>query len=397
MRLNGIPIGRLALSDLQDLVENRVGESRTLDFKETTPAGNEDGKKGFLADISAFANTGGGVILYGVRTVRDESGNDTGVAEALVGVGAENLDKVKQRLESLAHDSVSPSLAEVLRFQEIEVPGVASPILALGIPRSLVGPHRVVYNRSNRFYRRADTRNYEPDIPELRRMFLESASWIDEATSWRAERMRRVLGQEVYPRIITSPATFIHVLPLGRLGQSLDLASKEAAFTNPPLRPLRTGNGMDWRFNVDGFICFAQDESRTIASYTQVLRFGGVEGFTAFGHISRPGSADGIVWGESLEQDVPQYVGRALTVIHSTLAVDPPYAVYLSLHGTRGLPVQSGGIGLRLDRALIDQDVIQPPPAIIDDPGRDISTDLRPMLDVVWQSGGLARAPTGRR
>lgn len=91
---------------LSRLVSNGVPESRTLEFKRDLPGGANDDKKEFLADVTAFANTLGGDLIYGV----DEAG---GIASAADGVVVEDMDAAQLRLEQLLRDGVEPRLASV--------------------------------------------------------------------------------------------------------------------------------------------------------------------------------------------------------------------------------------------------------------------------------------------
>jgi len=53
--------------DIQELVDTDVAESQELDYKECRALQNTDGKKNDLSKhVSAFANAGGGTIIYGV-------------------------------------------------------------------------------------------------------------------------------------------------------------------------------------------------------------------------------------------------------------------------------------------------------------------------------------------
>lgn len=91
---------------LSRLVSNGVPESRTLEFKRDLPGGANDDKKEFLADVTAFANTLGGDLIYGI----DEAG---GIASAADGVVVEDKDAAQLRLEQLLRDGVEPRLASV--------------------------------------------------------------------------------------------------------------------------------------------------------------------------------------------------------------------------------------------------------------------------------------------
>ncbi len=49
--------------------ENAVAESRSLDYKAALPSGGDEGKREFLCDVSSFANTVGGCLIYGVTEI----------------------------------------------------------------------------------------------------------------------------------------------------------------------------------------------------------------------------------------------------------------------------------------------------------------------------------------
>lgn len=56
----------LGRDDIEQLIQESVSESRTLDYKEELPGNSDQQKKDFLADVSAFANTRGGDLIFGV-------------------------------------------------------------------------------------------------------------------------------------------------------------------------------------------------------------------------------------------------------------------------------------------------------------------------------------------
>jgi len=52
--------------ELDSLIANGVPEGKTIEYKKVLP-GNFDGdKKEFLADVSSFANTAGGDLIFGI-------------------------------------------------------------------------------------------------------------------------------------------------------------------------------------------------------------------------------------------------------------------------------------------------------------------------------------------
>ena len=53
--------------DLQELIRDQVSESLTLDYKASPAMQRTDAKKAELSkDVSAFANSAGGILVYGI-------------------------------------------------------------------------------------------------------------------------------------------------------------------------------------------------------------------------------------------------------------------------------------------------------------------------------------------
>src|SRR3954451_17276289 len=65
------PVQGISKDDIDALVADEVREGRTLDYKEKLPGNADKDKKEFLADVSSFANAGGGDMIFGVVEKRD--------------------------------------------------------------------------------------------------------------------------------------------------------------------------------------------------------------------------------------------------------------------------------------------------------------------------------------
>lgn len=68
------------------LLENKVSERKTIDYKRDLPGGADQDKKEFLADVSSFANTEGGELIFGMTEA-------SGVPTEIVGVAIGNPDR----------------------------------------------------------------------------------------------------------------------------------------------------------------------------------------------------------------------------------------------------------------------------------------------------------------
>ena len=138
------------MSLLKDLIEGGAGavkalqieESATLDYKRDFPKKHRE----FAKDVTAFANTEGGLIIYGV-----EEKNHRPVAFPGVKISADILREKENVIES----SVMPPLRIKLRPVPLEDKG-DSGFLLVDIPRSFDRPHMVEVKDEYRYYGRRD-------------------------------------------------------------------------------------------------------------------------------------------------------------------------------------------------------------------------------------------------
>ena len=86
---------RLQLEDIRSLMCNKIGESLNLDYKKELGSNEEIAK-----DISAFANTLGGKIIYGVN-------EEGGIPVSMVWIDKEG---VKERIENVILSRIQPEL-----------------------------------------------------------------------------------------------------------------------------------------------------------------------------------------------------------------------------------------------------------------------------------------------
>jgi predicted HTH transcriptional regulator len=116
--------------DLQALIANGVAEGRTIDYKNALPTGADESKRDFLADVSSFANTLGGDLVYGM----DESG---GLPASITPLAISDVDFEKQRLDSLIQSGISPRVRTHIHSVALENGDNA---LVVRIERSWSGP-----------------------------------------------------------------------------------------------------------------------------------------------------------------------------------------------------------------------------------------------------------------
>ena len=125
------PLNSVTEQDLIDLVTNSVAERTTLDYKQQLPEMNDAGKRELLADISSFANTAGGDLIFGIA----ESG---GVPTDIPGVQISDIDQEIQRFESIIRTVLAPRIRNSIRAVTLQKGGY---VLIIRAEQSWYGPH----------------------------------------------------------------------------------------------------------------------------------------------------------------------------------------------------------------------------------------------------------------
>lgn len=166
------PLSQIEESDIQALVDNEQKESVALEFKQEL-SGSDREKKEIPKDISAIANTEGGFVIFGIRE------NDGKAAEV---VGTPKLignQPVEEWVESVLISNVRPRLTVKPKIIPI-TSNANNVVVVLQIPQSPRRPHMVTIDGENAYYKRHNYQTSYADEHEVRSMFLESKTSIDE-------------------------------------------------------------------------------------------------------------------------------------------------------------------------------------------------------------------------
>ena len=134
-------------SDLQRLIDDQVEEDSRLEYKAAESLGLSDGKKNEISkDVSAFANSAGGTIIYGIR---ESSGTPPHRPEGLDGIDPAQLSK--EWLDQVINSRIRERILGVL-INPVNLSGQQSGKVAyvVQIPQSTTA-HQA---SDNRYYRR---------------------------------------------------------------------------------------------------------------------------------------------------------------------------------------------------------------------------------------------------
>jgi len=132
------PLEKLELTDIERLKTNKISESQILDYKEQLLDDNK-----LLKHVSAFANTQGGFLIFGV----EETGKG-GYPKEILGIDKNQINK--ERIEQIILGNIQPRLN--IKIQLVEHKNPTKAIVILEIPNSYLKPH--MNGRDNKFYKR---------------------------------------------------------------------------------------------------------------------------------------------------------------------------------------------------------------------------------------------------
>lgn len=176
------------LEFIRNLVDptSPVFESEWLDFKGADNINDKILKEVWSKSLSAFANTEGGVLLWGIDARKDE---ESGIDAACDFSLCQNPANLKSRLLELHHTATDPPVAGV-EIEHINDPseGDKGFVVCL-IPESNFKPHRTEYLKNKPYYIRAGDDFVIPSPSLLRQLFFpqsHSYLWVEVSAKWDA-------------------------------------------------------------------------------------------------------------------------------------------------------------------------------------------------------------------
>ncbi len=372
-------IDQITEKDLQDLIDNSVVERKTLEYKQSLPGNSDSEKKEFLNDISSFANTSGGDLIYGIIEDRD-----TGIPKTLEGLEIQNVDQEINRLDSMIRDGIKPRILGI-DINDIELSN-SKKALIIRVPKSWISPHRVTFRGHDKFYSRSTNGKYPMDVGELRIAFNLSGTITEKIRNFRVDRISKIFANETPVPFYDNAKIVLHLIPIisFRPAQIYDIRK----ISSSDLRPMNC-HGYNHRYNFDGFLTYSGGEEEKSYSYVQLFKNGIVEAVE--GLLLRPHqeelSIPSVAYEEVLIEALPNYIS-----VIETLEVEPPIFIFLTLLGVKGY-----SMGMRPGRYSgpihkIDRDVLLLPEIVIETYDIEPENVLKPSFDSIWNACGISRS-----
>lgn len=374
-------------ADLERLIADKAREGPHLDFKRSLPSNwNDSAKQEFLADVTAFANAGGGDIIYGI----DEDGNAQ--ASKLAPQKLDAADEEVRRLQDFLASLVEPPVPGV---QPLVLPadvgdGSAGHIVIVRVPQSWVGPHRLRMKASQNFYVREGGRKRQLDIPEIRGLFLRSDSQVQRVRDFRTERLAKVMTGETPYKLADGPVLTLHLVPLQAAMARVNVDPVQYLGLRRRIPVVAASSGaIDSLVNLDGAAGTRNLLDRGTNGYTLLFRSGFIETTWVLG--SQSAADRSVLPGGAFEDYLAQFVERAREeMAHWGLSGQAIALLSIAAADVVTLAVQREYAGA--ERGKFDRKVLAIPDVELagEAPVRD---ELKPLFDLVWQSAGFHGSP----
>jgi len=378
-----LPNDLLAITQahIEQLVTNQTREGPHLDFKRDLPAAWNDGAKHeFLADTTAFANSGGGDLVFGV----EEDGQAQALAVAPQVIA--NVDQEIRRLQDFLLNLAEPRLPGVkVHAVQVSVAGTDGYVVVVRIPQSWAGPHRVKTNQH--FFIRDGLRKRQLDIPEIRSLFLRTENQTQKVNDFRTERLGKILSGNTPQRLVDGPILIAHLIPTQA---ALGLVQIDPVpYTNQRALPVIGTSGGMARLNLDGALVVRNETSQgETHGYSQFFRNGFFESALVLSRHAGEGRV--VLPSRSYEEYVIALLGKFREEL-DRLGINYECAVMLSL--LRADEVQ---LGVRSDwgfddphQTLFDRKTLVLPDIVA---RSNVTSEkaLKPAFDLMWQAAGFA-------
>lgn len=377
-----LPNDLLAITQahIEQLVADQIREGPHLDFKRELPtAWNDAAKHEFLADTTAFANSGGGDLIFGL----DEDGQAQ--ASRVIPQAISNVDQEIRRLQDFLLNLAEPRLPGVkIHAVPVSISGSDGYVIVVRIPQSWAGPHRVKTNQH--FFIRDGLRKRQLDVPEIRSLFLRTENQAQKINDFRTERLGKILSGNSPQQLVDGPILVTHLVPTQA---ALGLVQVDPVpYTNQRGLPvIGTAGGMA-RLNLDGALVVRNETPQgETHGYSQFFRNGFFESTYV---LARHTNEERVVLPSvNYEEYLIALLGNFRGEL-DRLGINYECAVMLSL-----LRADEVKLGVRSDwgfddphQTLFDRKILVLPDVVA---RSDVSPEqaLKPVFDLMWQAAGF--------
>lgn len=231
------------LQSVQRLIESRIPESASLEFKSDAPLGSDSAKRELLKDLTGMGNGGGGILIFGLS---EES--ETSIAREFTPLTDASF---VGRVEDIVRDGIHPPLIWCQTTFVIN----GGFVVVVDVEQSSLGPYRVDSYNEGRYYVRVQRSTVQMSEPQVRDAYALASRAIDQRDAlWQRHYLPlKVVG--IDPWLVISALPFE---PLRELfsGREVDLSEFRnpqvlSTYASPTGLRLATADARHW---ADGII-----------------------------------------------------------------------------------------------------------------------------------------------
>lgn len=371
-------LNEIDIHDLERLKNNKVPEGLTIEYKSQLPTNSDSDRKEFLADISSFANSNGGDLIYGIN-------ENERIPEKFEGVEIKNIDEEIRKYENMIRDGIEPRI-NVLT-QPIMLKNNKH-ILIFRIIKAWNGPHRVIFKGHDKFYSRNSAGKYPLDTNELRTAFNLTQTLYNRVEHFKNERISRISLGETFVPLHNNQKIVLHLIPLESFSPGFSINLTPVIKRQVLPYSIGVDHG-DIRINLEGVLFYSGTRTPKSSSYTQIYRNGIFEAVSC--SIGSENGDKKYLCTMAYEKKILDYFTLLISLCKK-FELNTPFFVFLTLMGIKGYEIGAKFPMEQNDYFKIDRDILEIPGAIMNNYADNPGSILRPMFDLVWNACGYERS-----
>ena len=368
-------------NDIQDLIDNKISEQKTLEYKRQLPDKNkEDEKIKILQCITSFANTDGGVIVFGLSANKEDDSIEVHGIDT-------PTDSDFLYLQNIIKDRIAPRMNPP-DFKDLLING--KKIYLMKIYSSYTKPHFV--NSNFIFYGRNSSGKYALDITDIRNLFLQSKNIEEQFENFKIQRIMKLKSGNFPFKYNSNKIISLHIASISSLNNNIQLSMSEHKNDFQVFLPMKNG-GYSRVINYDGCLNYWYEREGKMYSYVQIFRSGIIEA-TQFNFFNYEN--ENIIYGKQVESELILAIKKYINGLDN-INVGFPFFISISLLNIKGHKIvvnrNSNNFTHPDFLEIFDEDLLLP--TIFVENINELEEKMKFCFDVFWNSNGYTGSPNG--